>query len=81
MNIISALSAFCAAGLWWRSTVVKVLVDPQDNAAKIFRQEGDKMVDLIATQEASTSINNQAAKAASVAALCQGIVITIQIFT
>ncbi len=79
-NIVSAVSALGAAGLWWRSTIVEVLRDdtPDENgmvSGGIFVEGKTGLVDVVSTQYTATEISRKAALAAALAALAQSIAI------
>lgn len=83
-NVVSALAAFAAAGLWWRSTVIAIPFDhniPEDGwrPAAIIASGRKGDIDVFKTQDAANRLNNRAAKAAAVAAACQGTAIALPI--
>ena len=82
LNMTSAFAAFAAAGLWWRSTIVKVPYDdkPDGNgwhSAAITSSGPDGEVDVLRTQDAANRLNNHAAKAAALAAGFQGMALAL----
>ena len=83
-NAVSAMAAFTAAGLWWRSTVIAVPFDheiPEDGwrPAAILASGPKGDIDVFKTQDAANALNNRAAKAAALAAACQGTAIALPI--
>lgn len=78
LNIVSAVAAMVAAGLWFRSTLVKVsLSEKPDENGWISASITSEGADVIATAKRQNLWNRYAAFAASVAALAQGISLLI----
>nr|WP_141661985.1 hypothetical protein [Burkholderia ambifaria] len=79
LNVVSAIAAFTAAGLWFWSTRIEVeYVDPSSvngwtPASITFNNSTGKRIDPFATGIEQARWNRWAALAASVAALCQGL--------
>jgi hypothetical protein len=79
LNVVSAIAAFTAAGLWFWSTRVEVeYVEPSEVGGWIrggisIEQSSGKRIDPFATGVEQARWNRWAALAASVAAFCQGL--------
>ena len=75
---MAAIAAFVAAVLWWRASRVVVAPGPQSFGLAVGLPGGP--MDVIGTAQASARLNAQAAAAAAVAALLQGIGLLLAIY-
>ena len=61
---------FLAAGLWFKSTMIRVPPDPESNDFQIIDKSGAKHYDVLETAKRQVSWNRFAALATAIAVLC-----------